>query len=141
MFVKANIPLKKVSHPVVLSFFERKVFTTEPMPSETTLRQKYVPELYKEKIDELRKKADGKYIWGSIDETTDEEQRHVVNFVFGLLEGEESNETGKAYLFNMATVDHCNANTMAQFLNESLTMLWPKGNSYTLRFFVYLLLN
>jgi len=130
MFLKANIPLKKLSHPAVRDFLQTNLRNNEPLPSESTIRQKFVPELYDEKMDELRKRAEGKCIWACIDETTDDEQRHVVNFVFGLLEGEESNETGKAYLFNMATVEAVNTQTMAQFFNDSVAMLWPKGGSY-----------
>lgn len=126
MFLKANIPLKKISHPAVRKFLEEYVPSEESVPSESTLRQKYVPQLYWEKIEELRAKADGKYIWASIDETTDAEQRQVVNFVFGILDGDTS-EKGNAYLFNMATVQSTNAQTMSRFLNDSFAFLWPKG--------------
>ena len=128
MFLQANIPLKKLSHPAVREFFERNIATEEPIPSESTLRRKFVPELYQEKIEELRLKAEGRYIWASIDETTDTEQRQVANFIFGVLGDKE--ETGKAYLFNMATVEFTNAQTMSQFFNDSLMLLYPKGIQY-----------
>lgn len=126
-FLEANIPLKKVGHPSIVQFLEK--YTNKTMPSESTIRQKYVPLLYDETIETLRDKAANKYIWASIDETTDSEQRLVVNFVFGLMEGvdENSPERGKCYLLNMAEVDSSCASNMAAFFNDSLSLLWPQG--------------
>lgn len=126
-FFKANIPLKKVSHPSVVNFLEK--YTNSTVPSESTLRQKYVPLLYDETIETLRDKAANKCIWTSIDETTDSEQRLVVNFVFGLMEGvdENSQERGMCYLLNIAEVDSSCASSMAAFFNDSLSLLCPQG--------------
>ena len=52
----------------------------------------------------------------------------MVNFVFGILD--EPMEQGKAYLFSTATVDAANAETMAQFFNDSVALLWPNGTRY-----------
>ena len=125
-FIEANIPLKKTSHPSVVSFLEK--YTGKTIPSESTLRQKYVPILYKECIENLREKSKDKYIWVSIDETTDVDQRMVCNFIFGILDGDEkSSERGKCYLLNMEVVETANASTMAAFFNNSLLLLWPDG--------------
>lgn len=43
-FLEANIPLKKISHPSVVKFIE--TYTGKSMPSESTIRQKYVPILF-----------------------------------------------------------------------------------------------
>lgn len=125
-FIEANIPLKKVSNPAIVNLFQK--YTGKPMPNESTLRQKYVPVLYNDTMKTLREKANGKHIWVSIDETTDVEQRYVVNFIFGILDGDEnSSERGKCYLLNMAVVENANASTMAAFFNDSLLLLWPNG--------------
>lgn len=127
-FIGANIPIYKAGHPDVVQFLEK--YTTNAVPSESTLRQKYVPVLYNETIENLRQKAENKHIWVSIDETTDAEQRMVANFVFGLMEGvedESSPEHGKCYLLNMVEVDAANANNMAAFFNDSLALLWPQS--------------
>lgn len=125
-FLEANIPLKKAAHPAVKNLFEKH--TKKSMPSESVLRQKYVPILYDETMNTLREKAKDKHIWVSIDESTDSEQRMVVNFIFGILDGDENSpERGKAYLLNMAVVDVVNASTMAAFFNDSLLLLWPNG--------------
>lgn len=125
-FLEANIPLKKVSHPSVVKFLEQ--YTGKTMPSESSLRQKYVPILFNEKLEKLRQKAKDKFIWTSIDETTDSEGRYVTNFIFGILDGsDDSPERGKCYLLNMVPVEAANASNMAAFFNDSLLLLWPSG--------------
>lgn len=129
-FVEANIPINKVKHPSVVRFLEK--YTDHTVPSDTLLRQKYVPTLYDKCIEELRSNVGNKHIWISIDETTDCEDRLVANFVFGLMEdvGEDSPECGKCYLLNMAEVNAANASEMAAFFNNSLLLLWPNGILY-----------
>lgn len=102
-FVEANIPLKKVSHPSIVKFMEK--YTSKTMPSESSLRQKYVPLIYEECLADLRAKAKDRYIWVSIDETTDAKNRMVANFVFGFMDLDESHpEHGKCYLLDMAVI-------------------------------------
>lgn len=118
-FLEANIPLKKAAHPSVKNLFEK--YTKKTMPSESVLRQKFVSILYNETLDRLREKSKDKHIWVSIDESTDSEQRMVVSFIFGILDGDENSpERGKCYLLNMAVVEAVNASTMAAFFNDSL---------------------
>lgn len=125
-FMEANIPLKKTSHPSVVKFHGK--YTGKTMPSESTLRQKYVPILYDECMKNLRKKVQENYIWVSIDETTDVENRLVCNFIFGILCKDENNsEQGKCYLLNMDVVEIANTSSMAAFFNNSLLLLWPNS--------------
>lgn len=121
-FLNANIPLHKISDPGVRSFLEK--YHKNSLPSESTLRTKYVPTIYESYLKELQAKAQSKKIWVSMDETTDSEQRMVANFVFGLL---EENGEGKSYLLNMAHIERSNASTMAAFFTDSLHILWPNG--------------
>lgn len=84
--------------------------------------------LYDQCLADLRAIAKDKYIWVSLDETTDLKQQMVVNFVFGIMESDENHtERGKCYLLNMAVVDAANGNNMAKFFNDSLLVLWPEG--------------
>lgn len=137
-FLEANIPLKKVSHPSIIRLFE--TYTKNSMPCESILRQKYVPMLFDNCMETLREKAKDKYIWVSLDETTDSKQRMVANFVFGIMDSDEnSSERGKSYLLNMTTVDAANANNMAKFFNDSLLLLWPKGKCCKLKIVIFLL--
>lgn len=118
-FLEANIPLHKISHPSMKSFLEKHTkYTT---PSESTLRNKCLPELYKENIDKMKERAAGKYLWVSLDETTDCEQRFVANLVFGVL-GEEE-ERGRSYLFASKVLTVTNSTTIAQFFDESMNEL------------------
>lgn len=121
-FLEANIPLKKTGHPSVIRFIEN--YTGKNMPNESTLRKTYVPLLFNECMENLQTKAKDQYIWASIDETTDSENRLVTNFIFGILDdGADSPERGKCYLLNMAA----DSSNMAAFFNRSLLLLWPNG--------------
>lgn len=122
LFLEADIPLKKLRHPTMQRFLEKY---TKSSPSETTIRNNYVPIKYKNCIDKLRAKADGKFIWVSMDETTDVEQRLVANFVFGILNDES--ERGKCYLLDVRVVETNDGNTMATFFNDCMLLLFPKG--------------
>lgn len=124
MFVRANIPLHKVTNQAVKSFFEK--YTNHSIPSDTTLRTNYVPVLYEKEIKRLREKAAGKFIWVTVDETTDCENRMVANFVFGIL---DENADGKSYLFNVELMEATNKNTMAVFFNNSMNLLYPNGKT------------
>ena len=75
-----------------------------------------------------------KKILESVDETTDVEQRCIVNFVFGVL-GEET-EKGKCYLLNVGVQSKVNHSSVAGFFNDFLRLLWPTKLLYENVFFV-----
>lgn len=115
-------------------------YHNKTVPSESSLRAKYVPLLYKTVMNDMIEKASNSYIWVSIDETTDVEQRLVANFIFGILDGRaDSVERQKCYLLNVATVEAANASNMAGFFNDSLSLLWPNGKF--LEFRLWFILN
>lgn len=118
-FLEANIPLHKIAHPSVVKFLEKH--TKYSTPSESTLRTKYLPTLYEECTDRLNKIAANNYVWISIDETTDCEQRYVANFVFGVLGVEY--EQGRSYLFSSTVLQSANQSTIAAFFDELLKEL------------------
>ncbi|KAG7159059.1 putative CGG triplet repeat-binding protein 1-like 19 [Homarus americanus] len=93
-FVSADIPLHKLNNKCLKSFLEQ--YTGKKVPDESTLRKNYVSQLFKDTMEIIRRKACGKKIWVSLDETTDVEQRCIVNLIFGVL-GDET-ERGKYYL-------------------------------------------
>lgn len=73
----------------------------------------------------MRQAVAGKYIWVSVDETVDSQNRNIANCVFGIhCDGEEQIQT---YLLNIAVVDKCNSSTMAAFFTDSLMLLYPGG--------------
>lgn len=114
-FLEANIPLHKISHPSMKDFLEKH---TMYAPSESVLRQKCLPTLYNECTAKMKERAADNFIWVSLDECTDCEQRFVANFLFGVLGVEE--ERNKSYLFASKVLTKTNSATTAQFLDESI---------------------
>ncbi|KAG7160353.1 CGG triplet repeat-binding protein 1-like 3, partial [Homarus americanus] len=53
--VSADIPLNKLNNKELVSFLEK--YTDQKVPSESTLRKNYVPDLYNETLDRLREKV------------------------------------------------------------------------------------
>lgn len=115
-FVKSNIPLYKMRDPALVEFLEKH--TKYAAPSETHLRSKCIPKIYEECVEKLKRIAAEKYIWVSLDETTDSEQRYVVNFVFGILGVEE--ERGRCYLFSSKVLNQVNNSTIARFFDDTV---------------------
>lgn len=120
--LETNIPVKKVSHPSFKNIFQK--YANLSVPSESSVRGKYIPQIYKETLDKMREIAKDKHIWISVDETTDDEQRYVANFIFGILDGGVGN---KCYLLNMGVLENTNGATISAFCNDSLQILWPDG--------------
>lgn len=65
--------------------------------------------------------AAGNFIWISVDESTDSEQRLVANFVFGELNVER--ERGRSYLFASQVLEATNSSTVATFFDECIAQL------------------
>lgn len=118
-FAQTNIPLHKIRHPAMISFIEKH--TKYAAPSEFTLRNKCLPQIYDEVVKKLKTIAENKYIWVSLDETTDCENRYVANFVFGVLDVEK--EYGHSYLFSSAVLEKVNNVTIARFFDEAINDL------------------
>ena len=124
--ISSDIPINKLSTRTFSSFLEK--YTGHKIPDQTTIRKYYVKGIYDATIDVIRKKADGKKIWISIDETTDVQRRYIACFIFGIL-GEEE-ERRKCYLANVAHLKSANHSTIAAFFNDSLKILWPRQILY-----------
>lgn len=119
-FLESNISLYKIRHPSVVKFLE--THTKYTVPSEFTLRNNCLPKIYDECVEKMKQIAADRYIWVSIDETTDCEQRAVANFVFGILGVEE--QRGRSYLFASHVLEGAvNSSTFAQFFDESINQL------------------
>lgn len=125
MFLEANIPLKKIGHASVAKYIEK--YTERTVPSESTLRNKYVAHTYTECLERIRLKAADSYIWFTLDETTDSQNRYVANFLFGTMSETDDSERGKSYLLNLAVLGEVNGSTISAFFIDSLSLLWPNG--------------
>lgn len=119
----ADIPLNKLQNDTFRNFLKK--YTIEKIPEQTVLRRHYVPEIYQRVLNKIRAKVGNNYIWVSLDESTDVEQRAVANFIIGILGVEE--EVGTSYLLNMAVLEATNHRTIAAFFNDSLQVLWPQS--------------
>jgi hypothetical protein len=84
--IEAGIPLSKLSHPSLKSFFEGVM--NRVIPDESTLRKSYVTPLYDETLAKIKNKIDKNLVYFIIDETTDKCQRNVLNILVGPLNGE-----------------------------------------------------
>jgi len=121
-FLSANIPLHKLSHPILRNFLEN--YTNKTIPDSSTLRQNYVNKCYEETMNKIRTYASGKKIWISIDETSDAAGRYVANAIIGTL---EIDHPGKTFLLNSECLEKANHGTIARFFDKSLLLLWPDG--------------
>ena len=116
MLLSADIPPHKLGNPAVRDFF--KEYCKEALPDESTVRKVYIPAVYEEKMTELREVFKDQYLWASIDETTDEAGRYIVNVVAGPLDG-----SYRSYLIDVQYVRACNHSTIAHVLVEALKSL------------------
>lgn len=94
-FIESNIPLHTIRQPSMVKFLE--IHTKYGVPSESTLR-KCIPKIYNECMNKMKGIAANKYLWVSIDETTDSEERYVANFIFGVLGVDRSYVIGRICL-------------------------------------------
>jgi hypothetical protein len=70
-----DIALHKLRNPVLNRFLTK--YTSKHVPSESTVRTKYVPEIYENTIQLIRDKIGESSIWVCLDETTDSLGHHV----------------------------------------------------------------
>jgi hypothetical protein len=78
-------------------------------------------------MSKIRNDWENEYIWISVDETTDKQNRYFVNIIVGSLKVE--NES-KRYLLSSSFVSRANAVSINQTLNTALNILWPNGIKY-----------
>lgn len=99
MLLGAKIPISKSSHPSFAEFIEKH--TPHSLPSEAALRQTCVTTMYTQCISRMKHEASNEYIWVSLEETIDANQRNIVNFVFGVMEVPNGNARTKPFLLNV----------------------------------------
>jgi hypothetical protein len=81
MLVSADIPAAKLDNPSVREFFSK--YCKHELPSESTIRKNYIPKLYEEQMEEMRRELKNEYLWVAVDETTDSCGRIVTNVFAG----------------------------------------------------------
>lgn len=120
-FVRADIPFHKLKNPHFKKFLEK--YVGQKIPEESTIRKNYLSDIYIETLNKIRNFIVDGPIWVSVDETTDVEGRYVANAIIGKLTTEKT----KPMLLNIEILEKCNHATIAQFFNNSMSVLWPNG--------------
>ena len=124
-FIQANIPLSKLNHPSIKNLFEstcqKKLYTRQH------LQTKYLPELFDESLDDIRKTLGANCVYFMIDETPDLLQRKVVNLLVGVFNGKYS----KPLLLMMKHFDQAvNSQIINQVLIQASDRLWGENIPY-----------
>lgn len=120
MLLSANIPLKKLENPTLRSFLTK--YCNHPIPSESSIRKNHLLTCYENTMETIRSALRNKYIWVSIDETTDILGRFIVNVIVGIL-SEDEEETQPSYLLNVVCVEKNNHSTIARIFDDSLKII------------------
>lgn len=68
-FISADIPLNKLSNENLRNFF--KTYINESILCQSTLRKNYVDKIYDSELEKICSFLKSKYLWVSMDETTD----------------------------------------------------------------------
>uniref|UniRef100_A0A915E4D2 Transposase n=1 Tax=Ditylenchus dipsaci TaxID=166011 RepID=A0A915E4D2_9BILA len=88
------------------------------VPDESTLRKNDLKAIFNQVIDSIKAKVDGKYVWASVDETTDSQGRHATNLLIGTMNEEDQ----KPHLVATKFLEKVNNSTIARFVNDSLSL-------------------
>lgn len=111
---------KKLQNSYLKSFLEK--YSAHLVPDESTLRKNYIQSNYNEFLVSIRNSIGDGPIWVSIDESIDVDGRFIANIIIGKLDDNKS----KPFLLNYCEqLDKCNHQTIAQFFNNSMNILWP----------------
>ena len=98
-FLAADTPLRKLDTLELKEFLER--WTKKEVPSPVTLRLNYLKAVYDRKIDSIRQFINGKFLWVSIDESTDACGRALAHTVVGALDGSDTTN----FLLNVESLE------------------------------------
>lgn len=116
-FVAAGIPLYKIRHPKIGEYLQQ--YTSFHIPSESSLRNKYVKSVYECAVGNIKKAIQNRFLWISIDETTDAMKRYVANVVVGILHAEEE-ISKQRFLINVEVLEKVNHSTIARLFDNSI---------------------
>lgn len=116
-FIGANIPLKKLNNPNLSSFLTK--YCKFNIPDESTVRKGSVDVIYKQTINDIKKKVGENYFYLVVDETTDSCGRYIAHALIGVLG--ETNDYGRSYLIASKQLEKTNNLSVTRFVQETLT--------------------
>ncbi len=96
-FLSAEIPLKKLRNSHLRNYLEK--YTGKTIPSEETLRSKYLPLCYDEAMEAMKEELKQGSLWVSTDCSRDSMGREVANVVVGKL---DCNQFQEPYLVKVS---------------------------------------
>jgi hypothetical protein len=122
--IEANIPIEKLNHPSFRNFLYK--YNKQNVPNPTTLRNNYVPKLYKNTIIKIQESLGEYPLYLIVDESTDSRNRYVINILVGQLNGKPT----KSMLVSTTFVNETNNKTVSQCILNSLKNIWPDNLHY-----------
>jgi len=124
-FLSAGIPLKKLNNPS-LKWFLKKHFG-HTIDDESNIRKYSVPIVYKETIQKIKSKINGNPVYIILDETRDIYGRFILNFLVGVLNGEES----KSLLYKTTELkEPANNENISREFMKSLQVIFNDNTKY-----------
>lgn len=120
--IAANIPFRTIENEAFRKFLEK--YCNRSVPSESTIRKNYVQQSYDDAMSKIREDIGESYVWISVDETTDVRGRYVANLIVGKL---DPNSSSRAYLICTKQLEKTNKQTVANFVNNGLKVLYPNS--------------
>lgn len=109
----ANIPISKLENPLLRNALESGFGFK--LPSETIMRQKYMPSCYEEVFADIKNDLKEGPIWISADCSHDIMGREVTNVIVGTLHSECYK---KPHLVHMSFSDRANSALMARYIEK-----------------------
>lgn len=116
----SDIPISKLRQPAFKEFLEWASGCT--IPSTTTIRQNYMPNLYEDEIRKLQTRFKGQRIWVGLDELTDSVGRCVAGVVAGCLKVDAPE---RSYVIHIEELERVNHTTIAATFTNALQIIWP----------------
>lgn len=120
MMLAANIPLKKLRHPMVRRVLNK--YAKYELPSETTARDKTVPLIFSAIYSDIKERFVNKKVWISIDETRDRADRFVGGVVLRIIDDPEQ----EPYMFKVLELESVNGKSVAKAVDGILEELGVK---------------
>ncbi|KAJ8941331.1 hypothetical protein NQ318_004775 [Aromia moschata] len=118
--VASDIPFHKLSRPALREFLEK--YMNRKLPHPNTLRNRYVADIYRDVVRQIRGDIADNCVYFSIDEATDASGRSVAHFVIGAL---KSNGASDCHLVASKVLGWINHDTLVNFVTECFHTIWP----------------
>ena len=123
----ANIPQSKTDNLKMREFIQTNVKNGGAIPGGCQLQNIYMPELYKQKVDEIKQKLKAVPICVIFDEMSDDEGRYILNILACPISVKDKDGLLKSYLLDTCFLPKTNHSTVGQAVVQVL-------NSYNVTF-------